>query len=155
VTEEERPPVRNPLHVVPDHIQKAVVCILLDEASEPLGGRTYVQKLMFLFQQRTETDYFEFDPMDYGPSSKELYRILDDCIEDGYVAEIEKEDDHGRVHYHYETGDEVSVIFVQYDDEELRETASAVVEEYPTDDLQALLEDVYSEYPKWARNSIY
>lgn len=42
----------------PRHRQETVLCLLFDESPEPLHGRTYVQKLMFLFQQEADENWF-------------------------------------------------------------------------------------------------
>jgi hypothetical protein len=139
----------------PRHRQETVLCLLLDEAPDALDGRTYVQKLMFLFQQRSDEDWFTFEAYDYGPFSRELYQVLDYCIEYDYVSESTSEDEHGRIRYHYEAGPAVGEVFGHGDHEELREVARGVFEDYPTDDLPALLDAVFTEYPAWARNAIY
>lgn len=139
----------------PRHRQEVVLCLLLDESPGTLDGRTYVQKLMFLFQQRADEDWFKFEAYDYGPFSRELYHVLDYCIEYDYVTESTSEDEHGRVRYHYDAGPAVGEVFGQGGHEELREVASDVFEDYPTDELTELLNSVYSEYPAWARNSVY
>jgi len=65
----------------PRHRQEIALCLLFDEALHRLMGRTYVQKVMFLFQQRADENWFTFDASDYGPFSPELYQVLDYCIE--------------------------------------------------------------------------
>lgn len=139
----------------PRHRQETVLCLLLDEAPHPLKGRTYVQKLMFLLQQRSEDDWFTFEARDYGPFARELYHVLDYCIEYDYVTESKTKDEHGRVFYHYKAGPAVNDVFGSGGHQELRQLAQSVFEDYPTDELPALLESVYTEYPVWARNSIY
>lgn len=139
----------------PRHRQETVLCLLLDETPDALDGRTYVQKLMFLFQQRADENWFTFEAYDYGPFSRELYQVLDYCIENDYATESTSEDEHGRIRYHYDAGPAVGDVFGHGDHEELREVARGVFEDYPTDDLPALLDAVFTEYPEWARDAIY
>jgi len=129
--------------------------LLFDESAEPLHGRTYVQKFMFLFQQQAGENWFTFEAWDYGPFSRELYEVLDYCIEYDYVAESSREDEHGRIWYDYGAGPAINEVFGHGGKDDLREVARGVFEDYPTDDLPALLDAVFSEYPKWARNSVY
>jgi len=139
----------------PRHIQETALCILLDEAPHALEGRTYIQKLLFVFQQRADENWFTFEAWDYGPFSRELYQVLDYCIEYDYVTESTTEDEDGRVRYHYDAGPAIGDVFGQGDHEELPEVAREVFEEYPTDDLTDLLDAVFTEYPEWARNAVY
>lgn len=139
----------------PRHRQETVLCLLFDESPEPLHGRTYVQKLMFLFQQHADENWFTFEAWDYGPFSRELYQVLDYCIEYDYVTESTTEDEHGRIWYHYDAGPAINDVFGHGDHTELRKVARGVFEDYPSDDLPALLDAVFSKYPAWARNSVY
>lgn len=128
----------------PRHIQEMVLCLLLDEAPHELRGRTYVQKLIFLFQQEAAEDWFVFEANDYGPFSKELYAVLDYCIDYDYVSERTVEDENGLVQYRYEAGPAVGDVFGVNGHHDLREAARSIFDEYPTDDLTALIEAVYT-----------
>lgn len=134
--------------------QKTALCVLFDESPHVLEARTYVQKLMFLFQKEADADWFHFEPWDYGPFSRELYDVLENCVEEGYVVERIVEVDDGMVRYHYEAGPAIDEQLGNADDD-LREPAIAVFEEWPTNDLPDLVDSVYVEFPKWARNSRY
>lgn len=139
----------------PRHIQETALCLLFDEAPDALDGHTYVQKLMFLFQQRADENWFAFEAGDYGPFCRELYQVMDYCIEHDYVSKTTSEDKHGRVRYHYDAGPAIGDVLGHGDREELRDVARGVFEDYPTDSLPALLDAVYREYPVWTRNSVY
>lgn len=130
--------------------RELAVAILIEEAPHPLRGRSYIQKLTYLLQQETGDDWYTFDAGDYGPFSRRLYDAVEDLVDRGYVEEREFEDEDGRYHYHYVSGKGVDT-----DDEELREAARAVFEAYPTDDLTDLLDALYSDHPRMARNSVY
>lgn len=139
----------------PRHVQETALCILFDEAPHALEGRSYVQKLMFLFQQETGENWFDFEPWDYGPFSRELYQVVDYCTDYDYVTEEEIEADDGVIRYHYSAGAAIDDVFGHGDHDDLRAAARSVFDEYPTDDLKELLDAVYTEYPAWARNSVY
>lgn len=139
----------------PRHVQEVALCVLFDEAPHALEGRSYIQKLMFLYQQETGEDWFDFEPADYGPFAQELYQVVDYCVEYDYVTEDEVEADDGTIHYHYSAGPAIADVFGHPDHADLREAARDVFDEYPSNDLKGLLDAVYSEYPAWARNSVY
>ena len=60
----------------------------------PSKGRPHspvqIQKLMFLVEQEapvvSEGDHFDFQPYDYGPFDKDVYRVLDDMAAEGFVT---------------------------------------------------------------------
>lgn len=136
--------------------QKAVLSALFIEASHALEGRTYIQKLAFLIQQESDVQAFQFEPFDYGPFSRDLYHILDQLIESGYVDERQEQRDNGVICYCYEAGPKIEELLTRVDiDADLPDAAQTVVGEYPTDDLPELVQRVYSECPEMARNSIY
>lgn len=139
----------------PRHIQEMVLCLLFDEAPHALEGRTYIQKLMFVFQQQAGENWFVFEAGDYGPFAKGLYAVVDYCIENQYVTESTTQDEHGRIRYHYSAGPAIDDVFGHGDHDDLRAAARNVFEKYPTEDLTELLDAVYTEYPAWARNSVY
>ncbi|AFH22001.1 hypothetical protein OSG_eHP14_00105 [environmental Halophage eHP-14] len=139
----------------PRHRQEVALCILFDELEHPLRGRTYIQKLLFLFQQEVEAEFFYYVAGDYGPFSEKLYEVLEYCVEYDYVTEREMKNEDGIVRYEYEAGPAIEDVFGHGDHADLRAAARTVIEEYPAHDLQNLIEAVYSEYPKYARNSVY
>jgi len=135
--------------------QEVLLAVLLDEAPHEIRGRAYVQKLVFLVQEHADERPFVFEAQDYGPFSNHLYSTLDYMIQNDYVIEEEVEDEHERIRYHYTAGAWVEKVFERGDYSELREAVRTVFDEYPTDELRPLLDRVYSENPKMARNSIY
>ena len=134
--------------------QTEMLCLLVDEAPHVLEGRTYVQKLMFLFQREADENWFTFEPYDYGPFSRKLYKTLDVCIDREYVTERTEEDEDGCIRYHYEPGPAIDDVLDQGGNEGLRDVLAGVFDEYPTTDLHELVKNVYSDYPAMARNSV-
>jgi len=133
---------------------------------EPIEGRTRLQKMVFLMQKQfeeagvdpTQSANYEFVPYDYGPFSKELYADLDDLTEHEMVESREEPIRDG-TKYNYEI-QEAGREFIeqQIPKEEAQmiiEVAAEIKDEYNDVLLSDLIEDVYSEYPKYAENSIY
>lgn len=139
----------------PRNKQELAVCILFYEAPHALEGRTYLQKLMYLFQHEADRRWFVFNAGDYGPFSKDLYAVLDYLIEHDYVTEEEHRNDDGLVRFHYMAGPCIEDVFGHGDHDDLRTSARGVFDEYPSQNLKKLLERVYTEYPETARNSVY
>lgn len=134
--------------------QEVLLAVLLDEAEDAFRGRAITQKLTFLVQQKADAEGFRFEAGDYGPSSTDFYHVLDYLVDWDYAVEREEEQEDGTVVYWYEAGSNLNDVFGYGGHEDLREAAQTVLDEYPTDDLHALLEDVYTEYPGMARNSV-
>lgn len=139
----------------PHHEREEVLCLFFDEAPHQLEGRTYVQKLMFVYQQQADENWFVFEAGEYGPFSSGLYTVKDYCIDRDYLTEEMIEDESGVISYHYGTGKAIDDVLGDDGADERREIAREVFEEYPTDDLKDLLDAIYTEYPAWARYSIY
>lgn len=134
---------------------------------EPIEGRTRMQKLVFLMQQYLDerdeysftSEEYEFIAYDYGPFSKELYDDLDSLSEQGHIVDSEEELRDGKEKYDYEiqpTG--VDVIENRKDKEgaqEILQLAEDLKSQYNDVLLSELIDYVYSQYPKYAENSIY
>lgn len=135
---------------------------------EPIEGRTRLQKMVFVIQQKLiesgelrEDQLYEFFPYNYGPFSKELAEDIDRMIDDGLLDEDDVEyDEEGNVKYLYtveNTGREL------LQSEIGDETANQAVEmarrvKHRFNDqltLPEVIDEVYEEYPEYAENSIY
>lgn len=134
--------------------QEVLLAVVLDEAPHELAGRSYLQKITFLVEQAADSMVFGFEPYDYGPFSRDLYGVLDYFLEYDYAVEEEVQTDNGTVRYHYSAGPAIDEVFGHGGHEELREATRSVYEEYPTDDLAELVDQIYTEYPKMAANSV-
>ena len=137
------------------------------EDEEPIEGRTRLQKLVFLMQQRfkeqdkdpLKSGSYEFIAYDYGPFSKELYDDLDRLIERNKVISKEEPISEGKNKYIYEIQEEgINHIEQQLSKEEAKYILS-LAEEIKRENnqiyLSDLIEKVYSQYPEYAKNSIY
>lgn len=141
--------------------------LLYARDGEPIEGRTRMQKLVFLLQQRLEerdkdpflSGDYEFIAYDYGPFSKDLYDDLDSLSERGQIEDSEEELRDGKEKYDYEIQpdgeDFVKHHLHMQDAEEILELAEEMKEEYNDVLLSELIEYVYSQYPEYAENSIY
>lgn len=133
---------------------------------EPIEGRTRLQKMVFLMQQRFQedgeefiySDGYDFVPYDYGPFAAGLYDDLDD-LEGDLVESREEPIREGKTKYIYEiTEDGQEFIKQHLSDGEVRRIlalAADIKKEYNDVWLSELIEDVYSRYPEFAENSIY
>jgi len=135
---------------------------------EPIDGRTRLQKMVFVVQQKlaesgelNDHQRYEFFPYDYGPFSKELAESIDHMIEEGLIDEDEVEyDEDGSVKYFYELRPDGQELVEQ----ELGKTeiqtivrdARSIKQKFNEDlSLPEVIDDVYSEYPEYAENSVY
>lgn len=134
---------------------------------EPIEGRTRLQKMVFLMQQRFEekgedplqTDGFKFIPYDYGPFSKDLYAELDRMSEKEEIKDSIEEIGDDSVKYDYyiqDYGEEFTENqLVKEEAQIILQLAEEIKNEYNDVPLSDLIDDVYSKYPKYAENSIY
>jgi len=135
---------------------------------EPIDGRTRLQKMVFVVQQElmesgelSEHQRYEFFPYDYGPFSKELAESIDQMIEEGLIDEDEVQYDHdGNVKYLYElqpagqelVEQELGGAGVQDIARKSRDIKQRFNEELS---LPEVIDNVYTEYPGYAENSVY
>lgn len=134
---------------------------------EPIEGRTRLQKLVFLMQERLEeagenpfqSDDYEFIAYDYGPFSKELYDDLDDTIESNMVDSEQEAIDENKKKYVYEIEDDGEQwVEDQLSNEEAQrilKLAKKIKDKYGDIYLSELIDEVYSQYPEYAEHSIY
>lgn len=141
---------------------------LLDACEgDEIEGRTRLQKLVFLMEQELEEDPeasldssdYNFIPYDYGPFSKKLYDDLD-SLEDSQLIEVEEEDmEDGKVKYNYRLTDQgrkwVKDQQADSSAESARSLAKTLAEKYDEMVLSDLIDEVYAEYPEYAKNSVW
>ncbi|QIO25564.1 type II toxin-antitoxin system antitoxin SocA domain-containing protein [Haloarcula sp. JP-L23] len=136
---------------------------LLDAQNESgIEGRTRLQKLLFLIQQRLDQREESFDKgydfvaYDYGPFSKEIYQDIDYLIERGFLAEHARKLDDGIIKYEYnltEKGEDyIEESFPELG--ERHEVVQDVTNEFANEELQNIIDYVYSRYPEYAENSV-
>jgi uncharacterized protein YwgA len=132
---------------------------------EGIEGRTRLQKLIFLMQQESEGEIseslnedYEFVPYDYGPFSKEVYQDLDSMSGELVRTKKERTAD-GNTKYSYRLTEEgqkfVEDNLTKREGEQIMDWAKALRNQYEDVYLSDLIEEVYSKYPQFAKNSIY
>lgn len=161
------------------HAKKVLALALLYAAGGRINGRTRFQKLAFLAEQRLENygiHTYEFEAYDYGPFCKSLYDELDFLEEKGLIHCIEKPTYGGDTRYDYKLTEKGRQVFEQNlprdpentsgpdETDQLSESdkklwqlyaiARDVANEYNDVPISNLLDYVYSEYPKYAENSV-
>lgn len=143
--------------------RKLLTLALLDSEDEQgLEGRTRLQKLLFLIQQRMDSRGksldrgYNFVAYDYGPFSKEIYDDIESLIDRGLVAEGAKKLDDGVIKYDYELTEEGREYVSDSSDElgDRLEIVEDVKDEFKGAELQEIIDYVYSKYPEYAENSV-
>jgi uncharacterized protein YwgA len=144
--------------------RRELLTLALLEGGERSGieGRTRLQKLLFLIQQRLESQDMEvkngynFVAYDYGPFSKEIYEDVETLIDRGLVAEEAKKLDDGVIKYQYNLTEDGEEYIDNTSDriDERQEIIKDIKNEFTDEDLQDLIDYVYSEYPEYAVNSV-
>lgn len=121
-------------------------------------GRTRIHKYMFLLQERAGFQTYQFQARDYGPYSRGLSMDFNELVASGFIEEDERLVDGERVMYYYSASDDARELVASADDESLEEsicTESVLLHnEYSDEKLIDLINDIYSEYPRMARNSV-
>jgi len=135
------------------------MALMYSQDQEEIQGRTRFQKMVFLLQQEFEkTEFYDFEAYDYGPFSKGLYDDLDDLIDRNLVEETREEFDEDKVYYEYKLTDAGRELIERLSDEEKTQDIMGLSErlkqEINSEDLSVVLDRVYSEYPKYAENSV-
>lgn len=135
---------------------------------EPIDGRTRLQKMVFVMQQELVESgalrgdqLYEFFAYDYGPFSKELAEDIDRMMEDGLIDETDVEyDDDGNLKYIY-TLESLGRSVLEKEigtkgANEVIEKARRIKQRYNEElSLPEVIDEVYSEYPEFAENSVY
>lgn len=150
------------------HRKLLPLALIYADDQEPVQGRTRLQKMVFLLQKELKERgkssmagmEYEFIPYDYGPFSKELYDDLDMMIDQKFVEDTEEPLSSGKVKYVYEIEDAGEELIDSQSKEwqeaaEILELAQEIKKEYNDELLSDLIEYVYSQYPDYAKRSVY
>lgn len=140
---------------------------MVDEA-EPIEGRTRLQKMVFVLQQKLveshnvqENQLYDFFAYDYGPFSKELAEEINEMIEENLIEETEIDLEDDSTKYLYEIKSEGLDMAEKGTEEEamaqrVMDLAQEIKTRYNNElSLSEVIEEVYSEYPEYAENSVY
>lgn len=148
------------------NVKKLLPLALLYEAdNHQVQGRTRMQKLVFLTQQRLDDEGlqpYRYIAYDYGPFSKDLLDALEAYDEKGLIDRRTERTWDGSEKYIYQLTVEGKRNFErncrESDDhekiEQIRTTASEVIDEFNKMSVSKLLDYVYDEYPSYAENSV-
>jgi uncharacterized protein YwgA len=136
-------------------IRRELVLLAVVAGDEPpVSARTRLQKYVFLVQERADVHPYEFRAYDYGPFSRAFYDDVDELLRRCWLEEIETERDDGTIWYYYGLG-EAAPDVEEHVDEDLLDVAREVREEFDDRPLDELIESIYSEYPRMAKNSVF
>jgi uncharacterized protein YwgA len=131
--------------------------VLYTADEQTLEGITRFQKLAFLAQrERDGAAPYDFRADNYGPFAPELYDDIDRLVDAGFVDYHEGETQMGNTKQVYELTDKGKRAVENSDPEEFPvETTEleSLNEDFSDDSLWDVLEYVYTEYPRMARNS--
>ena len=112
-----------------------------------------VQKLMFMFAQKEDTlpadEGYDFVPYDWGPCSFNIYKDIDDLIENGGVERVKSSGGWSR-YVLTDEGRECLTQLIASADEHLLNRLSHWREWVKERAFRKLLIDVYQEYPEYA-----
>lgn len=148
------------------NVKRLLPLSLLYEAdNHQIQGRTRMQKLVFLTQQRLgEEDLqpYRYIAYDYGPFSKDLLDALEEYDERGLIDRRTERTWDGSEKYIYQLTFEGRQNFKQNLEESedcerierIRTTAGEVVGDFNKMSISKLLDYVYDEYPAYAENSV-
>ncbi|RNJ22669.1 DUF4065 domain-containing protein [Halosegnis longus] len=148
-------------------IDRQLIPLTLLHASneQEIEGRTRLQKMVFLIQQEFEErgedlpGTYQYEPYDYGPFAKTLYDDIE-YLEERDIIDESKEtiaEEDGKVKYNYELGPRGEEILQEWPEEQVEivlEVAERIKSDFNDIPLLTLLDHVYSEYPKYAENSV-
>lgn len=150
------------------NVKKLLPLSLLYEAdNHQVQGRTRMQKLVFLTEQRLNGENGDLGPYryiayDYGPFSKDLLDALEEYDEKGLIDRRTEQTWDGSKKYIYQLTAEgkqnLEKNLRESEDaekiEEIRATTSEVIAEFNKMSVSKLLDYVYDEYPAYAENSV-
>lgn len=143
-----------------EHKDLLPLALLYAADGQQVNGRTRLQKLAFLTQERLEgvDGPFKFIPYDYGPFSKGLLDRLERLETRGHVEIDEELTYGGSKRYTYRLTDDGAdqIERPSFDSIERRilEEARAVVAEFDDVMLFELLDHVYDRHPKYKERSV-
>lgn len=147
--------------------KKALPLSLLYEADRNrIHGRTRLQKLVFLAQQRMESEGiqpYEYIAYDYGPFSKELLDALEKYERKGLIEIDVTQTYDGTDKYIYSlTSKGVKNFEANLEEsrdsedlETIRRASSEVISRFNKMPISELIDYVYDNHPSYAKNSVY
>jgi uncharacterized protein YwgA len=134
-------------------------------SKQPIEGRTRLQKMVFLVQKELENEgisldsneSYEFWAYDYGPFSKELADEIDVLLGEERLEETEEPFDDGKVKYQYQLLEAGEVRRGGHDRKlaAVIEKAEEIKATYNDMALPKVIDQVYTRYPEYAKNSVY
>lgn len=142
------------------------LALMYAEEGSKIEGRTRLQKLVFLLEQELQEQSeqleqqptYDFIPYDYGPFSKELYDELDRLRARDFIEVSEEKMDDGQKKYDYKITEDGKEFVRRSSSAENRlvlKLAESLKQEYNDVLLSNLIEEVYSEFPEYAENSVW
>lgn len=130
--------------------------------SEPIHGRTRIQKAMFLLQRKLREEFrtrigFKFEPYKYGPFDERVYEVLEELEMKQLVTTTPAEEhdsphDSTRYELTEDGAEEAEKLWGHIDDEKKR-LCEWVRYEQADRPLGSLLSYVYRMYPEMTTNS--
>jgi Transcriptional regulator PadR-like family. len=131
--------------------------VLYATDGKELEGITRFQKLAFLAQrERDGAAPYDFRADNYGPFAPDLYDDIDRLVDAGFVNYHEEETQMGNTRQVYELTDKGERAVSESDPEDFPVDTTdleSLNEEFSECSLWDVLEYVYTEYPRMARNS--
>lgn len=132
---------------------------------QPIEGRTRLQKMVFLLQKELEeedislslNESYEFWAYDYGPFSKELADEIDTLLGEERLEETEEPFDDGKVKYQYQLLESGEIKQGDHDRKQAAviKKAEEIKTTYNDMALPEVIDQVYTRYPEYAKNSVY
>lgn len=123
-----------------------------------IQGQTRLQKYMFVLQERTGVDRYEFEAHDYGPFSRKLYADVDEWAATGFIEREEELDSDGiTMHYFYSGTEDSRALVDRAESDRAQEILEEVAEIRSLYDEMTLIEvinRVFTKYPRMARNAV-
>lgn len=143
------------------HRRDLPLSLLAAMGEDSIEGRTRLQKLLFLIQKRVESDEvesleqsYDFIAYDYGPFSKEIYEDIDQLAHRGLVREEKQRLDDGVIEYNYKLTEKGKAFVAERGLEDVPDEFEAVIEQFGDENLNNIIDYVYSEYPDYTENSV-
>ncbi|ERH13745.1 MAG: putative transcriptional regulator [halophilic archaeon J07HB67] len=147
--------------------------LLYSEDGAEISGITRFQKLVFLAQQGgleqdpieplEDAEMFEYEPNDYGPFSRELYDTLDRLVDRGHVEVNTERTPYGNERKDYSlttkgkrrASEEFSDLPEDPEDlDHSLKVLKAVKHLYNDRPIVGLIDELYAEYPEYAKDSV-
>ncbi|MBA3382783.1 MAG: PadR family transcriptional regulator [Actinobacteria bacterium] len=120
-----------------------------------------VQKGMFLLAMEGDLpaqERYEFEPYNYGPMSKEVYRDLDELVVEGLVERTQAPGQAWPRYRATERGRQTAQRLVDESGPDAEQSARKLYEikrDIVDKTFSGLLNDVYDRYPRYAEKSVF